>query len=52
MTEVVLGPVWVWLILGESTSIETLIGGAVLLLAIGGNAVAGIRRERRMRAFA
>ncbi len=51
MTEVVLGPVWVWLLLGESTSIETLIGGAVLLLAIGGNAVAGIRRERRMRAF-
>lgn len=48
MTEVVLGPVWVWLILNESTSIETLVGGFVLLMAIGGNAVAGIRRERRL----
>ena len=53
MTEVVLGPVWVWLILGESTSIETLVGGFVLLLAIGGNAIAGIRRERKLsRAYA
>lgn len=53
MTEVVLGPVWVWWVLGESTTVETLIGGMVLLLAIGGNAVAGIRRERRLaRAYA
>ena len=48
MTEVVLGPVWVWLVLNESTSIETLLGGLVLLMAIGGNAIAGIRRERRL----
>ena len=48
MTEVVLGPVWVWLILNETTSTEALIGGFILLMAIGGNAVAGIRRERKL----
>jgi drug/metabolite transporter (DMT)-like permease len=32
--ETVLGPVWVWLIHGESVSIMTLVGGAVVVAAI------------------
>jgi len=45
MSEVVLGPLWVWLLLGETASINTLIGGLVLLLAIAGNAISGARRK-------
>ncbi len=43
LAEVVLGPVWVWLFLGELASNNTLIGGGVLLLAIITNAVSGKR---------
>jgi drug/metabolite transporter (DMT)-like permease len=34
LIEVMLAPVWVWLLLGEETSRDTLIGGAVLLSGI------------------
>ena len=43
MTEVLLGPVWVWLFLGETASTAALTGGAILLTAIAGNAVTGAR---------
>jgi drug/metabolite transporter, DME family len=45
LAEVLLGPIWVWLFLGETASLSTLIGGAVLLAAIAGNAVSGKRRK-------
>ncbi len=45
LAEVLLGPFWVWLFLGETASPNTLIGGAVLLAAIAGNAVSGKRRK-------
>ena len=45
MTEVVLGPLWVWLVIGETASFYTLLGGAILLLAIAGNALSGLRRK-------
>jgi len=45
MTEVVLGPFWVWYFLGETVSIDTLLGGGVLMLAIAGNALSGLRRK-------
>lgn len=45
LAEVLLGPVWVWLFLGETASIYTLFGGAVLLAAIVGNALSGKRRK-------
>lgn len=44
MTEVVLGPIWVWLILGESAAVATWIGGAILLAAIAGNALTRLRK--------
>jgi len=46
MTEVLLAPVWVWLFMRESASLWTFIGGAVLMAAIAGNALSGIRRRR------
>lgn len=45
MTEVLLGPFWVWLFLGEIASRYTLAGGVILLLAIAGNALTGLRRK-------
>ena len=45
MTEVVLGPLWVWLFLGETAGLYTLFGGAILMAAITGNAISGLRRK-------
>jgi drug/metabolite transporter, DME family len=45
LAEVLLGPVWVWLFLGETASLNTLIGGVVLMAAIAGNALSGKRRK-------
>ena len=45
LAEVLLGPLWVWLFLGETASVNTLFGGVVLLAAIAGNAVSGKRRK-------
>jgi drug/metabolite transporter (DMT)-like permease len=45
MTEVLLGPLWVWIFLGETAGIYTLLGGTILLLAIAGNALSGLRRK-------
>ena len=45
MVEVLLAPVWVWLVLGETASAGTFLGGGILLLAIAGNALSGLRRK-------
>jgi drug/metabolite transporter, DME family len=45
LAEVLLGPFWVWVFLGEDASLRTLIGGALLLAAITGNALSGARRR-------
>ncbi len=45
MTEVLLGPLWVWLFVRETASPYTLLGGTILLLAIAGNALSGVRRK-------
>ena len=44
LVEVLLGPLWVWLLLGETASAATFAGGAILLVAIAGNALSGARR--------
>jgi len=45
LAEVLLGPLWVWLFLGETATVNTLVGGAVLLAAIVWNALSGKRRK-------
>jgi len=45
MVEVLLAPVWVWLVLGETASAGTFLGGGILLVAIAGNALSGLRRK-------
>ena len=46
LVETVLGPFWVWLVLAETPTPTTLIGGALVLVAIGGNAALAIRGQR------
>lgn len=45
LTEVVLGPVWVWIGVGEKPTLYTLVGGAIVLAAITAQALAGVRRR-------
>ncbi len=45
LAEVLLGPLWVWLFLGETAAFNTLVGGVILLAAIVGNAISGKRRR-------
>lgn len=44
IVEVMLGPFWVWLALGETASSATLIGGGFLVAAVTLNALTGVRR--------
>lgn len=43
--ENILAPIWVWLLLGETASQSTLLGGAMVLVAVMGNAFLGARRQ-------
>lgn len=45
MVEVLLAPIWVWLIMDETASMGTFLGGAVLMVAVAGNALSGMRRK-------
>lgn len=50
MVEVVLAPLWVWLVYGESVGLYTLAGGALLLAAIAADAITGLRTGPRVSA--
>ncbi len=45
MAEVLLAPIWVWLVMAETASGSTLAGGALVLGAIAFNALSGMRRR-------
>jgi drug/metabolite transporter (DMT)-like permease len=45
MVEVMLAPVWVWALMGETASPGTLLGGAILMAAVAFNALSGMRRK-------
>jgi drug/metabolite transporter, DME family len=47
LTESILGPVWVWIGVGEKPSWLTLMGSAVVLVSVVAYCVNGIRSERR-----
>lgn len=48
LIEVMLAPIWVWLLMGETTGAGTLWGGAVLMVAVMINALSGLRLRRMM----
>jgi drug/metabolite transporter (DMT)-like permease len=35
LLETILGPLWVWLVIKEQPSIETIIGGTIIVITIG-----------------
>lgn len=47
LVEVMLAPLWVWLVRGETATAATFAGGAVLLAAVAFNALSGWRRVAR-----
>jgi drug/metabolite transporter (DMT)-like permease len=49
MAEIVLAPLWVFLVFGETAGTLTLIGGGLVLCAIAGDALTGLRERRRAR---
>jgi drug/metabolite transporter (DMT)-like permease len=46
LIETVLGPVWVWLVVAESATTNTIVGGAIILAAITVNTWLGLREAR------
>lgn len=44
MTEIVTAPLWAWAAAGEVPADETLIGGAIVILAVSGQAILRLRR--------
>ena len=46
MTEVLLGPLWVWIIFDEIAGFYTILGGLMLLGSIAGNAISGAKITR------
>ena len=47
LAEVVLGPIWVFLVIGEQVGRLTLLGGAIVLLGLAASALAGLWQDRR-----
>ncbi|WJR69619.1 DMT family transporter [Neorhizobium sp. CSC1952] len=50
LLETILAPIWVWLIFSEIPSSRTLLGGAILVLALIGYSLRQMRRVERLRA--
>ena len=46
LLETVLGPVWVWLALGENPGVYSLVGGAIVLATLVANTALGMRDDR------
>lgn len=46
LLETVLGPVWVWLALGENPGAHSMVGGAIVVTTLMVNSLLGLREER------
>jgi len=51
LTESILGPIWVWIGVGEKPSLLTLIGSAIVFVSVVAYCISGIRTERRLLAL-
>ncbi|MEE8364596.1 MAG: DMT family transporter [Gammaproteobacteria bacterium] len=47
LTESILGPIWVWIGVGEQPSLLTLVGSAIVLVCVSSYCIVGIQQERR-----
>jgi len=50
LLEVVLGPLWAWVGVGETPARATLVGGVIVLAALAGNELAALSRPRTVAA--
>jgi len=48
LTESILGPIWVWIGVGEKPSLLTLFGSAIVFVSVVAYCINGIRAERRL----
>ena len=44
LLETILGPLWVWLVIHEQPSIETIIGGIIIIFTIATHSVLALRK--------
>lgn len=51
LTESILGPIWVWIGVGEKPSLLTLVGSAIVFVSVVVYCIVGIRAERRLLRF-
>jgi len=47
LLETVLGPVWVWLVIGEAPLAATFLGGAIIVATLAVHSLVGLRRQPR-----
>lgn len=47
LTESILGPIWVWIGVGEQPSLLTIFGSGIVLICVSSYCIVGIRDERR-----
>jgi drug/metabolite transporter (DMT)-like permease len=47
LTESILGPIWVWIGVGEQPSVLTIVGSGIVLVCVSSYCIVGIRGERR-----
>jgi drug/metabolite transporter (DMT)-like permease len=47
LTESILGPIWVWIGVGEEPSLLTILGSGIVLVCVSSYCIVGIRDERR-----
>ena len=48
LTESILGPIWVWIGVGEKPSLLTLVGSAIVFISVSAYCINGIQAERRL----
>ena len=44
LLETILGPLWVWFVIKEQPSLETILGGAVIVITIAGHSILALKK--------
>ena len=44
LLEVIIGPIWVWLIIKEQPSLETILGGVIIILTIATHSILTLKK--------
>ena len=46
LLEVIIGPIWVWMIISEKPSIETIVGGVVIIITIAFHSYSALKKTQ------